>query len=164
MCPERPWTKMLISCHLEFECTNNTVEYKALVQGLKRAIELKVKYLKVSQGEVWGREKSTQGTLKKYLNDVENMGSHWIPRRLYFLFYKEYCWGMWSPKMEFWWTRKEQNPFCRFPHHIVRDQCNHFFGKINFVRRLIPDFAEIAKSLERMIKKYVQFKWTPVDK
>jgi ribonuclease HI len=39
--------KTLISCHLEFECTNNTAEYKALVQGLKKAIDLKVKYLKV---------------------------------------------------------------------------------------------------------------------
>jgi ribonuclease HI len=37
--------KMLISCRLEFECTNNTVEYEALVQGLKKAIDLKVKHL-----------------------------------------------------------------------------------------------------------------------
>jgi ribonuclease HI len=39
--------KTLISCHLELEFTNNTVEYEALVQGLKKAIDLKVKYLKV---------------------------------------------------------------------------------------------------------------------
>jgi len=39
--------KTLTSHHLEFECTNNTAEYEALVQGLKRAIDLKVKYLKV---------------------------------------------------------------------------------------------------------------------
>jgi ribonuclease HI len=39
--------KTLISCHLEFECTNNTIEYEALVQGLKKAIDLQVKYLKV---------------------------------------------------------------------------------------------------------------------
>ena len=32
-----------MSCRLEFECTNNTAEYEALVQGLKKAIELKVK-------------------------------------------------------------------------------------------------------------------------
>ena len=36
-----------LSCRLEFECTNNTAEYEALVQGLKRAIELNVKNLKV---------------------------------------------------------------------------------------------------------------------
>jgi hypothetical protein len=30
-----------LSCRLEFECTNNTVEYEALVQGLKKAIDLK---------------------------------------------------------------------------------------------------------------------------
>jgi len=38
---------MLISCHLEFECTNNTTKYEALIQSLKKAIDLKVKYLKV---------------------------------------------------------------------------------------------------------------------
>jgi ribonuclease HI len=39
--------KTLISCCLEFECTNNTVEYETLVQSLKMTIDLKVKYLKV---------------------------------------------------------------------------------------------------------------------
>ena len=34
-------TKFL-SCRLEFECTNNTSKYEALVQGLRKAIELKV--------------------------------------------------------------------------------------------------------------------------
>jgi ribonuclease HI len=36
-----------LSCRLEFECTNNTVEYEALVQGLKKSIDLNVKELKV---------------------------------------------------------------------------------------------------------------------
>ena len=30
----------MISCILEFQCTNNIVEYEALVQGLKKAIDL----------------------------------------------------------------------------------------------------------------------------
>ena len=42
--------KHFLSCRLEFECTNNTAEYEALVQGLQKAIELKVKNLKVYQG------------------------------------------------------------------------------------------------------------------
>jgi ribonuclease HI len=37
----------LLSCRLEFECTNNTVEYESLVQGLKKSIDLNVKELKV---------------------------------------------------------------------------------------------------------------------
>eukprot|EP00253_Pinus_taeda_P011929 PITA_11929 len=37
----------MLSCRLEFECTNNTAEYEALVQGLYKAIDLKVQYLKV---------------------------------------------------------------------------------------------------------------------
>ena len=39
--------KHFLSCRLEFKCTNNTAQYDALVQGLKKAIELKVKNLKV---------------------------------------------------------------------------------------------------------------------
>ena len=39
--------KHFLSCRLEFECTNNTAEYEALVQGLRKAIELKANNLKV---------------------------------------------------------------------------------------------------------------------
>ena len=39
--------KHFLSCRLEFESTNNTAEYEALVQGLRKAIELKVENLKV---------------------------------------------------------------------------------------------------------------------
>ena len=37
--------KTLISHRLEFECTNTIVEYEVLVQGLKKDIDLKVKFL-----------------------------------------------------------------------------------------------------------------------
>jgi len=36
-----------LSRRLEFECTNNTVEYEALVQGIYKDIDLNVKELKV---------------------------------------------------------------------------------------------------------------------
>jgi ribonuclease HI len=39
--------KTFISCRLEFECTNNTTEYEALLQGLKKALDLKVQSLMV---------------------------------------------------------------------------------------------------------------------
>ena len=39
--------KHFLSCRLEFECANNIVEYEALVQGLRKEIELKVENLKV---------------------------------------------------------------------------------------------------------------------
>lgn len=39
--------KTMLACRLEFDCTNNIVEYEALVQGLQKAISLDVKYLKV---------------------------------------------------------------------------------------------------------------------
>ena len=39
--------KHFLSCRLEFECTNNTAEYEALVQGLRKTIELKAENLKV---------------------------------------------------------------------------------------------------------------------
>jgi ribonuclease HI len=31
------WKEDLIACRLEFQCTNNIIEYEALLQGLKRA-------------------------------------------------------------------------------------------------------------------------------
>eukprot|EP00253_Pinus_taeda_P022838 PITA_22838 len=37
----------MLTCRLEFDCTNNTAEYKALVQGLYKAIRLNIKYLQV---------------------------------------------------------------------------------------------------------------------
>ena len=35
--------KIMITCRLEFECTNNMVEYEALVQGLRKAIDMGAK-------------------------------------------------------------------------------------------------------------------------
>ena len=39
--------KTMLAFHLEFDCTNNLFEYEALVQGLKKALYLKVKYIEV---------------------------------------------------------------------------------------------------------------------
>ena len=46
-----------------------------------------------------------------------------------------------------------------------------FMGTINFVRRFVPDFAQIVKNfaqivkpLQQMVKQSVQFKWTDLEK
>jgi ribonuclease HI len=39
--------KTLIACRLEFECTNNMAEYEALLQGLRKALDLKIHNLMV---------------------------------------------------------------------------------------------------------------------
>jgi ribonuclease HI len=39
--------KMLIACRLEFQCTNNTAEYEALLQGLRKEVDLKAEKIKV---------------------------------------------------------------------------------------------------------------------
>lgn len=39
--------KTILTCRLEFKCTNNIAEYEALVQGMYKAINLDVKYLQV---------------------------------------------------------------------------------------------------------------------
>jgi hypothetical protein len=36
-------SKMMITCRLEFECTNNVAKYEALVQGLRKALDLNIK-------------------------------------------------------------------------------------------------------------------------
>ena len=37
--------RYFVACRLEFECTNNIAEYEALIQGLKKAIDLGAKVL-----------------------------------------------------------------------------------------------------------------------
>eukprot|EP00253_Pinus_taeda_P031301 PITA_31301 len=39
--------KIMLTYRLEFDCTNNTAEYEALVQGLYKAIGLDIKYIQV---------------------------------------------------------------------------------------------------------------------
>jgi ribonuclease HI len=39
--------KTLLACRLEFECTNNTAEYKALLQGLRKALDMHIQNLVV---------------------------------------------------------------------------------------------------------------------
>ena len=39
-----------------------------------------------------------------------------------------------------------------------------FMGIIIFVQRFVPNFAQIVKSLQQMVKKSVQFKWTDIEK
>ena len=39
--------RMMITCNLEFECTNNVAEYEALMQGLRKALDLQVKCIEV---------------------------------------------------------------------------------------------------------------------
>ena len=37
-------------------------------------------------------------------------------------------------------------------------------GTINFVWRFVPDFAQIVKPLQQMVKQSVQFKWNNMEK
>ena len=66
----------MLACHLEFECTNNVVEYEALVQGLRKEIDLNVKGIEVfSDSQVVIRQvrdsiHCTSHHLKKYQQEV----------------------------------------------------------------------------------------------
>ena len=37
-------------------------------------------------------------------------------------------------------------------------------GTISFMRRFVPDFAQIVKPLQQMMKQNAQFKWTEIEK
>jgi ribonuclease HI len=39
--------KTLIACRLEFECTNNTAKYEALLQGLRKSLDMSIQNLVV---------------------------------------------------------------------------------------------------------------------
>jgi hypothetical protein len=49
------------------------------------------------------------------------------------------------------------------PPHNKRSM-QSFFRRINFVKRFVPYIVEIVKALQKMIKKDVQFKQTPLEK
>ena len=40
-----------------------------------------------------------------------------------------------------------------------RKAMQSFMGKINFVRRFVPNFSQVVKPLQQLVKKNVQFKW-----
>ena len=40
----------------------------------------------------------------------------------------------------------------------------YFMGTINFVRRFVPEFPQIVKPLQQMVKQSVQIKWTDLEK
>ena len=40
-----------------------------------------------------------------------------------------------------------------------RKEIQYFLGKVNFVRRFIPNFVEIVRDITRMLKKGVDIKW-----
>ena len=37
----------LIACRLEFPCTNNTIEYEAILQGIREEVDFKAEKIKV---------------------------------------------------------------------------------------------------------------------
>ena len=51
-----------LACHLESKCTDNEVEYEALIQGLRKAINLKVNSI-----EVFGDSRLVTKHVRKYM-------------------------------------------------------------------------------------------------
>ena len=66
----------MIACCLEFECTNNVAEYEALVQGLRKALDLQVKCIDIFGGSqivtrrVRNSINCTSNHLKNYQQEV----------------------------------------------------------------------------------------------
>lgn len=60
--------KMFIACRLEFNCTNNIANYEALIQGLKKTIDINIKTLVVSK-KTWRRVFIMSHSLKHVCND-----------------------------------------------------------------------------------------------
>jgi hypothetical protein len=54
---------------------------------------------------------------------------------------------------------KRIKAIAQFPLPHNKKAMQSFFGKINFVRKFTPDFAETIKPLKKMIHKDVEFKW-----
>ena len=67
---------MMIACRLEFECTNNVAEYEALLQGLRKALDLNIKCIEVFRdSQIVARQvrnsiNCTSNNLKNYQQEV----------------------------------------------------------------------------------------------
>ena len=74
----------MLTCRLEFDYTNNTAEYEALVQGLYKAIGLDIKYLQVfGDSEIVIKQVRNTihcllGHLKHYQSLVQDLTEHFI--------------------------------------------------------------------------------------
>jgi ribonuclease HI len=73
--------KTMIACRLEFECTNNTAEYEALLQGLRKALDMNIQNLVVfGDSEIVVRQVRNSihclsPHLKSYQSEVWNLMS-----------------------------------------------------------------------------------------
>jgi ribonuclease HI len=71
-----------MSCRLEFKCTNNTAKYEALVQGIKKVIDLNIKELKVFRDskiiirQVRNTIHCNSPHLKNYQHEVHRLIEH----------------------------------------------------------------------------------------
>jgi ribonuclease HI len=71
--------KKIISCLFEFECTNNTIEYEALLLGLRKALDMDVqKFLVFSDSEI---------VVKQVRNEIYCLSPHLKN-------YQTYVWGL----------------------------------------------------------------------
>jgi ribonuclease HI len=71
--------KTLIACRLEFECTNNTTKYEALLQGLRKALDMNAQNLtifgdsKIVVRQVKNSIHYLSSHLKRYQTEVWNL-------------------------------------------------------------------------------------------
>jgi len=67
--------KTMLACRLEFECTNNTAEYEALIQGLYKAIGFDIKYIQVfGDPEIMIKEvRNTIHCLSRHLKHYQSL-------------------------------------------------------------------------------------------
>ena len=68
--------KTMIACRLEFECTNNVAKYEALLEGLRKALDLNIKCIEVfGDSQIVARQvrnsiNCTSNHLKNYQREV----------------------------------------------------------------------------------------------
>ena len=54
---------------------------------------------------------------------------------------------------------EREEVICKLPPPHNKKSMQSFMGKINFVCRFIPNFAEMVKPLQHMVKQKVEYKW-----
>ena len=97
--------------------------------------------------------------LRKVLERCRNFGNSLNPKKTIFAVTNEILLGFVVSKEGIMIDLERTKAISRIPFPSTNKSMQSFMGKINFVRRFVPSFSEIVRSLQNMIKKDNSFSW-----
>jgi hypothetical protein len=101
--------------------------------------------------------------LRVVLEQCHKFGISLNPKKLVFVVEKGKLIGFIVSKDEMSIDPKRTQSIAKLPPPSSKKSMRSFLGKINFVRRFVPSFSEMVRSLHNLIKNYVIYHWGPQE-